>query len=100
MLILNSLRFLAVEDKEIENQATMGNKIVETSYSNRVSSENKRIHTPSPPLHSKFGCLLFYIGCWNSGKTLHRGDGSGKALFSPFEVSETSESPVRAKCLN
>ena len=28
------------------------------------------------------------------------GDGEGKALFSSFEVSKTSESPLRAKCLN
>ena len=31
---------------------------------------------------------------------LHGGDGGGKALFSPFEVSKTSEIPFRAKCLN
>ena len=30
-------------------KATIGDKIVETLYSNRVTSENKRIHTPSPP---------------------------------------------------
>ena len=31
----------------------------------------------------------------NSSTTLHGGDGGRKALFSPFEVSKTSESPFR-----
>ena len=75
-------------------KATIGDKIVETLYSNRVTSENKRIHTP--PLHSRLRCLLFSIGNSNSGTTLYGGDGGGKALFSPFEVRETSESPFTA----
>ena len=75
-------------------KATIGDKIVETLYSNRVTSENKRIHTP--PLHSRLRCLLFSIGSSNSGTTLYGGDGGGKALFSPFEVRETSESPFKA----
>ena len=43
-------------------QATIGDKIVETLYLNRVTSENKRIRTLPCPLHSKLGCLLFSIG--------------------------------------
>ena len=39
--------------------------------------------------------FVFSIGSSNSGTTLYGGDG-GKALFSPFEVRETSESPFRA----
>ena len=50
-------------------------------------------------VHSKVD-LLFSIGSSNSGTTLHGGDGGGKDLFSPFEVSKTSEIPFRAKCLN
>ena len=69
-------------------------KIVETLYSNRATTENKRIHTPPPPLHSKLGCLLFSIGSSNSGTTLHGGDGGGKALFPLLEVSKASESPL------
>ena len=65
----------------------LGEKIVQTLYSNRVTSENKRDHTPPPPIHLKLGCLLFSIGSSNSGTTLRWwGDGGGKALFSPFEV--------------
>ena len=60
----------------------------------RVTSENKRIHTP--PLHSRLRCLLFSIGSSDSGTTLYGGDGGGKALLSPFEVRETSDSPFRA----
>ena len=51
-------------------------------------------------VHSKGEYLLFSIGSSNSGTTLHGGDGGGKDLFSPFEVSKTSEIPFRAKCLN
>jgi len=72
-------------------RATIGDKIVETLYSNRVTSENKRINTPPPPLHSKLGCLLFSISSSNSGTTLHGGDGGEEALFFPFEVGKTSE---------
>ena len=101
-MILNFLRLLAVEDKEIENEATIGDKIVETLYSNRVTSKNKNFPHPflSPPFKVLLGFLLFSIGYGNSNKTLHGGDGGGKAIFSPFEVSKTSESPLRAKCLN
>ena len=70
-------------------------------YSNRATTENKRIHTPPPPLHSKLGCLLFSISSSNSGTTLHGGDRGGKALLIPLlEVSKASESPFRAKCLD
>ena len=80
-------------------KATVTGKIVET-YSNRVTSENKRIHTPLCPLHSKWECLLFSKGSLNSDTTLHGGDVGGKAIFYPFEVRKMSKSPFRAKCLN
>ena len=73
-------------------------KIVEASYSNRVTTENKRIHT-SPP-HSKLGCLFFSIGTSNCGTRLHRGNGGGNALFSPLEVGKASEGPFMVKCHN
>ena len=61
MLILNFLRLLAVEDKEIENRATIGDKIVETLYSNRVTSENKKFPHPfpSPPFKVRV-FVIFY----------------------------------------
>ena len=40
-------------------KATIGDKIVEGNY---IYIENKRIHTPPPPLHFKVGYLLFSIG--------------------------------------
>ena len=71
--------------------------IVGTLYSNRVTTETIKESTPLPPLlHSRLGCLLFSL----DSTTLHEGDGGGKALFSPLEVSKVSESPFRAKCLN
>ena len=53
-------------------------------YSNRVTSENKRIRTPplSPPF--KVGCLLFSTDSSNIGTKLHGGDGAGKAIISSF----------------
>ena len=41
--------------------STIGDKIVETLYSNRVTSENKRIHTPalSPPF--KVGVFVVFL---------------------------------------
>ena len=70
---------------------TIGDKIVDTLYTNRVTSENKRIRAPPlppPPPHSKLGCSLFSIGSSNISTTLHWGDGGGKARFPPFEVSK------------
>ena len=78
-------------EKESEWQGSLNWKPGAYKLSNRVTSENKRTHTPPPPLHSKLGCLLFSKGSSNSGTTLHGGDGGEIALFSPFEVGKTSE---------
>ena len=62
-------------------------QIVEALYSNRVTSENKRIHTPplSPPF--KVGGFVISKGSSNSGTTLHGGDGGGEAIIIfPFKV--------------
>ena len=59
---------------------TIEDKIVETLYSNRVTSTTLN---PSPALHSKLGCFLFSTRSSNSGTTLHGGDGGGKVLLSP-----------------
>ena len=80
--------------------ATIGHKIVETLYSNRVTSENKRIHTPPMSLHSKLECLLFSIGRLNSGTTLHRGDGEEKLYFHILKSVKRKKGQFRAKCLN
>ena len=64
-------------------------QIVETLYSNRVTSENKRIHTPplSPPF--KVGGFVISKGSSNSSTTLHGGDGGGGGeaiIIFPFKV--------------
>ena len=42
-------------------EGTIGDKIVETLYSNRVTSENKRIRTPPLSPAFKVGvCVIFY----------------------------------------
>ena len=40
--------------------ATVGDKIIETLYSNRVTSENKRIHTRSPSPPFKVGVFVVF----------------------------------------
>jgi len=81
--------------------ATISDKIVETLNSSRVTSENKTIHTPPPPLLKRLGCLLFSTGSSNRGTTLHGGDhGEGKALFSLIEVGQEKKRAFKVKCLN
>ena len=75
---------------------SMGDNIVVTLYSNRVTSEPNNPHLSRPAL----GCLAFSTGSSNSSTSLHRGDGSGKVIFSLVEVGKTSVRPFRAKCLN
>ena len=72
---------------------TISNKIVETLYSNRVTSGNKRIHTPPCPLHSKLGCLLFSIGSSNSVTTLHGGMGVEKLYFRLLKTVKRQKAP-------
>ena len=60
------------------NGTTIGDKLVETLYSNRVTSHKKE----TTPLHSKLGCLLFSTGSSNSGTTLHGGNGVGKLYYT------------------
>ena len=61
-------------------------KIVETLHPNtcRVTSQNKRIHTTPPTLHSKLGCLLFSMGGLNSGTLKLHGGMGRKSFISPF----------------
>ena len=87
-----TLRFLSSWEKHFSNHlrrnphsnckccATIGDKIVETLYSNRVTSENKVIYPPSPFPPFKVGEGLFSIGSSNSGTTLH---GGGKSYIIP-----------------
>ena len=72
---------------------TISNKIVETLYSNRVTSGNKRIHTPPCPLHSKLGCLLFSIGSSNSVTTLHGGMGVENLYFRLLKTVKRQKAP-------
>ena len=80
----------------MQQASTIADKIVETLYSNRVTSENERIHTPA--LHSKLGCLLFSKGSSNSGTTLDEGDGGGggggKSFFFPFWSQKNVKKPL------
>ena len=50
-------------------KATIGNKIVETLYSNRITSENKTIRTPPLPPPFKVGVFVVfcrYLEYWHN----------------------------------
>ena len=73
---------------------TTRDKIIEKVSLNGVTSENKTIHSPPPPLHSKLACLLFSSGSLGSSTTLHGDDGGGKALFPPFKLAKLQRGPL------
>ena len=50
-------------------------KIVETLYSNGGTFGEQNNQRPSPPLHSRLGCLQFSTGSSKSGTPFHGGDG-------------------------
>ena len=54
-----------------------------------VTSENKTIPTPSPPLHSKLRCSLFSADSTNSGATLRWEGRGGKALIPFFILAKS-----------
>ena len=68
---------------------TIGDKIVETLYLNRVVSENKGIRSPplSPPFKVKV-FVVFYRQLEQGPNIVRRGWGR-KAIFPPFEVHKT-----------
>ena len=71
------------------NGTTIGDKLVETLYSNRVTSHKKE----TTPLHSKLGCLLFSTGSSNSGTTLHGGNGVGKLYYTLLKSVKHNKAP-------
>ena len=68
---------------------TIGDKIVETLYLKRVTSENKRIRTPplSPPF--KVGVFVVFYRKLEQGPNIVRRGWGRKAIFPPFEVHKT-----------
>ena len=67
-------------------------------YSNRMTWENKRIHTPSL---TSWG-VLFSIGSSNRGTTLHGGDGGAKLklYFLLLKSVKRKKTQFWANCLN
>ena len=68
---------------------TIGDKILETLFFNRVISENKRIRTPplSPPF--KVGVFVVFYRQLEQGHNIARRGWGRKAIFPPFEVNKT-----------
>ena len=58
-------------------------------YSNRVTSENKRIRTLPCPLPSKLDVCCFVQIARTSAQNCMEGMAQEKLLFPPFKVSET-----------
>ena len=75
------------QNPHFQNEATIGDKVVETL--NRVISENKRIRTPplSPPL--KVGVFFVFYRQLEQGHNIARRGWGRKAIFPPFEVNKT-----------
>ena len=73
---------------------TIGDKIVETLFLNRVISENKRICTPrlSPPF--KVGVFVVFYRLLEQGHNIARRGWGRKAIFPPFQVNKTYKCPV------
>ena len=73
---------------------TIGDKIVETFFLNRVISENKRIRTPplSPPF--KVGVFVVFYRQLEQGHNIAQSGWGRKAIFPPFEVNKTLKDPV------
>ena len=80
---------ISKEKQRACEQATIGDKIVETLYLNRVISENNRIRTPplSPPF--KVGVLVVFYRQLEQGHNIVRSGWGRKAMFPPFEVNKT-----------
>ena len=72
----------------------IGDKIFETLYSNRVTSENKESTSFPCPLRSKLGFLLFSKGSSNSGTTLLGGDGGEKLYFPLLKSGNRQKAPL------
>ena len=76
--------------KQLETESTIGDRIVETLYSNRVISEDKRMHNPPPPLHTKLGCLLFSAGSSNSGTNIAWRGWGRKSFTVPLSLKSVT----------
>ena len=72
----------------IQDDSTIGDKIVETLFLNRVISENKRIRTPplSPPF--KVGVFVVFYRQLEQGHNIAQRGWGRKAIFPPFEVNK------------
>ena len=68
--------------------ATIGDKIVEIFFFNRVILENKRICTPplSPPF--KVGVFVVFYRQLEQGHNIAWRGWGRKAIFPPFEVNK------------
>ena len=75
--------------------ATNGDKIVETLYSNGLTSESKRIHTPSslPPIQS-WGVCCFLQVTRIAAQHCMKGMGEGKLYFLLLKSVKRKRSPL------
>ena len=69
--------------------ATIGDKIVETLFLNRVISENKRIRTPPLSPSFKVGVFVVFYAARTRAQHIAQRGWERKAIFPPFEVNKT-----------
>ena len=79
---------------------TIGDKIVETLYSNRVTQEKKESASLPCPLHSKLGCFRFLQVARTSAQHCMEGEGEKKLYFSLLKLVKRKKAQFWAKCLN
>ena len=79
---------------------TIGDKIVETLFLNRVISENKRIRTPplSPPFN--VGVFVVFYRQLEKGHNIARRGWGRKLYFLLLKLIKRKKAQLRAKCLN
>ena len=73
---------------------TIGDKIVETLYSNRVTSAKKRIHSPPLPSIQSRGVCCFLLVAQTGAQ--HCMEGMGRKIYFPLLISvKRQKAPLR-----
>ena len=77
--------FVCLTERSDLRHVTINDKIIETLSSYWVTSENKTIHTPSPPIHLRTERWLFPTGSKQQHNIAWKGWGR-KSIIFPFSA--------------
>ena len=75
-------------------KASISDKIVETFYSNRVTSENKRMHTLPPYTIQSSGVCCFLYVAWTAAQHYMEGMGEEKLYFHLLKSVKPQKAPL------